>query len=96
MPACIAAPAQPSTPVDEEFRILAAMARSAFDQEALDLIAEIMAEEGISRTELARRMRVSAQYVSQQMNGERGTTFGFVIKALCALGLRPRLDVVAL
>ena len=56
------------------------------------LVSELMQEQGISRSELARRMNKPPQFVTNYLNGNRSDA-GDVVKEnfFKALGYRPRL-----
>lgn len=63
------------------------MHREDMLMEITELICEVMAKEGVSRSELASRMGVSKSAVSQMLNGEgRNLTLNKLSDALFALG----------
>lgn len=82
--------------MDEDFPTLVEMAKSAFNQEALELIVELMEFDDVRRVDLAQRMGVSPPYISNVLNGRWPVSLSFLIKSLCALGYQLRLDAVDL
>jgi transcriptional regulator with XRE-family HTH domain len=63
------------------------------DQQFREVIKAALAEQGLSRAELARRMNVSHVTVSLYLNGKISPGVGVIEKFCDALGLEPRLEV---
>lgn len=61
-----------------------------------DLIAETMAEQGVTKAELARRLGVSPAHVTQMLSGERNLTLKSLAEALYALDRRVEAQALPL
>lgn len=56
-------------------------------------ISWIMVKEGVSRVELANRLNVSKQFVTQFLNGTPNMTIKTMVSVSMALGYEPYIDV---
>lgn len=73
-------------------RYAAAVAEELLIVEAHELIVKLLEREGVTRTELARRLGVSQAFVSHVLSGERNMTLRTLASFAHALGYRITLD----
>jgi transcriptional regulator with XRE-family HTH domain len=70
--------------------------REALSLEATELIAALMEQGGVNRTELAKKLESSKAHVSQVLTGSRNMTLHTLADYLFALGHRAQIDAFPL